>query len=261
MMKVVIVGAGNLATNLGKALFHAGHNLVQVYSRTSESATALADIVGASSTNVLDAIVENADAYIIALKDDALSEIVPQLCKGREESVFIHTAGSISMDCFSGVAKYYGVLYPMQTFTKTREVDFNEIPCFLEYNGIKAKGVIESLAGSITSVKYEMSSDNRKFLHLSAVWACNFVNHCYDVSSEILKRCGMPFDVMLPLLDETARKVHLMSPREAQTGPAVRYDENVIRKQAELLKDTPIFREIYEMMSISINKTSEHDKL
>ena len=99
-----------------------------------------------------------------------------------------------------------------------------------------------------------LSSDSRSYLHLSAVFACNFVNRCYALSASLLERHGIPFDVMLPLIDETARKVHVMPPAEAQTGPAVRYDRNVIDRQTAMLEDNPIMKEIYETMSNSIHK-------
>lgn len=256
-MKIVLIGAGNVATHLGKALFAANHDIVQVYSRTMESAMLLAPVVGAMPTNNLDALAVGADAYIVSVKDSVLVELLPKLCNGREQSVMVHTAGSMSMDVFSGMALHYGVLYPMQTFSKQREVDFSEIPCFLEANDDKALTTIRELADSISNRLFDLSSDDRKYLHLSAVWACNFVNHCYDISQAILSRHDIPFDVMLPLIDETARKVHDLTPREAQTGPAVRYDENVIRAQAQLLRDNPLLRDLYDRMSLSIHKMSQ----
>ena len=109
----------------------------------------------------------------------------------------------------------------------------------------------------MTTKIYQLSSEDRKYLHLSAVFACNFVNHCYAVSYDILKKHGIPFDVMLPLIDETARKVHVLTPQEAQTGPAVRYDQNVIRAQSSLLRDNPLLKDIYERMSMNIHRMSE----
>ena len=158
------------------------------------------------------------------------------------------------MNIFDGLALHYGVLYPMQTFSKEREVNFREIPCFVEANDKYSKDMLLSLAGSISDRIYELSSDDRKYLHLAAVFACNFANHCYALSADVLQKKGLPFDVMLPLIDETARKVHELSPQTAQTGPAVRYDENVIRAQSQLLKDNPIVKDIYERMSLSIHR-------
>lgn len=256
-MRIVMIGAGNLATNLGKALQNAGHDIVQVYSRTWEHAQQLATIIGGAATDDLDSIVDTADVYIFSLKDTALGDVVPKVSKGKAEKLMIHTAGSMPMSCFEGMAVHYGVLYPMQTFSKQREVDFRSIPCFIEGNDSLAKQNIRALAESISGRVYEMSSDDRRFLHLAAVWACNFTNHCYEVSAEILRKHDVPFDVMLPLIDETAAKVHGMGPIDAQTGPAVRFDDNVIRAQAAMMRDNPILKDLYERMSMSIHLAAQ----
>ena len=255
-MKIILIGAGNLATHLGKAMFAAGHDVVQVFSRTMQSATALASEVGAQPVSDISAVRADADLYVVSVKDSALAELVPALCKGKETKVFLHTAGSIPMDVFQGMALHYGVLYPMQTFSKQREVDFSQIPCFIEANDEHALQQIGDVAHQVSSRVYHLASEDRKFLHLSAVFACNFVNHCYALSQEILKDHGIPFDVMLPLIDETAAKVHELDPKEAQTGPAVRYDENVLRAQGALLKSNPQMKDIYDRMSMSIHKLS-----
>ena len=170
--------------------------------------------------------------------------------------VFMHTAGSMPMSMFEQHADHYGVLYPMQSFSKKRALDFHEIPCFLEWNDSRAEEVIKKLAGCVSDAIYEADSDERKHLHLAAVFASNFVNHCYEMTSQLLEKYDLPFDVMLPLVDETASKVHEMKPREAQTGPAVRYDENVMNMHMKMLDDEPLMKKIYETMSQSIHKTA-----
>lgn len=256
-MKIALIGAGNLATNLGAALKKAGHNVVQVYSRTIESANTLAHQLHCAYTNSIDEIVFGADLYIVAVKDDALESLLERLCKGREESLFVHTAGSMPLSVFENVANHYGVFYPMQTFSKGKLVEFNEIPCFIEAEGKESLEILQSLGRSISNKVYELSSEKRKYLHLAAVFACNFANHCYGIAADLLEKQGIPFDVMLPLIDETAQKVHLLAPNEAQTGPAVRYDENVMGKHESLLNDAPIFKELYKLMSISIHERSK----
>lgn len=253
-MKIVLIGAGNLATHLGRALFAAGHDFVQVYSRTMEAASALATRVGGAPTNDINSLTTEADVYILALTDSVLPTLIPTVCKGRETKLFVHTAGSMPMDAFKGMALHYGVLYPMQTFSKSKEVDFNEIPCFIEANDEVSLTTMHALAGDISRDVYELSSDDRRFLHLAAVFACNFTNLCYNLSADILQRHHLPFDVMLPLIDETAAKVHGMKPIDAQTGPAVRYDSNVIRNQAAMLKENPLVKDLYERMSLCIHQ-------
>ena len=252
-MKIVLIGAGNLATHLGKALHAAGHDMVQVFSRTMLSAETLASLLDAEPLTNMAQVRDDADVYIFLVKDSALEQLISQLC-GGEKKVFLHTAGSMPMSVFRGKALHYGVLYPMQTFSKQREVDFSIIPCFIEANDEFALKQIEGLAGQISHRVFQLSSEDRKYLHLSAVFACNFANHCYAASQELLQQHGIPFDVMLPLIDETAAKVHGMTPKDAQTGPAVRYDENVIDKQIQLLENQPYFQKIYDCMSKSIHE-------
>jgi predicted short-subunit dehydrogenase-like oxidoreductase (DUF2520 family) len=253
-MKIVLIGAGNLATNLGKALFAAGHDFVQVYSRTMESASALATLVGGAPTTDIDNINDHADVYIISVTDSVMAELIPKVCKGRERKLFLHTAGSMPMDVFQGMALHYGVLYPMQTFSKNKEVNFSEIHCFVEANDESTMQNVNTLAGSISNHVMTLNSEGRRHLHLAAVFACNFTNLCYNISSDILSKHNIPFDVMLPLIDETADKVHSMDPIDAQTGPAVRYDRNVIRNQASMLKDNPLVKDLYERMSLCIHQ-------
>lgn len=252
-MKIVLIGAGNLATHLGKALHAAGHDMVQVFSRTMQSAETLASLLDAEPLTDMAQVRDDADVYIFSVKDSALEQLISQLC-GGEKKVFLHTAGSMPMSVFRGKALHYGVLYPMQTFSKQREVDFSIIPCFIEANDEFALKQIEGLAGQISHRVFQLSSEDRRYLHLSAVFACNFANHCYAASQKLLQQHGIPFDVMLPLIDETAAKVHGMTPKEAQTGPAVRYDENVIGKQIQLLENQPYFQKIYDCMSKSIHE-------
>lgn len=260
-MKVTLIGAGNLATNLGKALVKEGHSIVQVYSRTMESASALAYLTGGEAVTETDDVSDAAEIYVMALKDSVLPDMIPRICKMiGEDKIVLHTAGSISIDCFCGMARHYGVIYPMQTFSKTRNVDFRKIPCFIESNDIYADEKIRTLAESVSGLVYDLSSEKRKYLHLSAVWACNFTNHCYAVACGLLAKCGLKFDVLLPLIDETAGKVHELSPEEAQTGPALRRDENVMGCQIGLLDDNPLLKSIYDKMSTSIYMSSKKNK-
>ena len=232
-MNVALIGRGRVATHMQKALLKAGHEVTSVNSRTLEE------------------LPQDADIYIISVKDSALQEVISKAVKGREELLFVHTAGSMPLSVFDGYGENGGVLYPMQTFSMDREVDFKEIPLFIEGHDPK----IRQLAESISNHVYELSTADRKYLHLAAVFACNFANHCYTLAADVLQKKGLPFDVMLPLVDETARKVHELHPRDAQTGPAVRGDQNVMQAQEALL-DEPM-RQIYHQLSQSIQ---EHQK-
>lgn len=253
-MEIILVGAGRLATNLGRALKDKQHCIKAVYSRTMSSAEALAKQVDAMPTDDLTRLPLQADAYIIAVKDAVLSDVIPSLCKGREDQVFFHTAGSMPLSVFQNHAQHYGVFYPMQSFSKERQVDFSGIPIFLESSDEKSKTLARTLAESISQQIFELSTADRRHLHLAAVFACNFANHCFALSAKVLEKHGLPFNVMLPLIDETAGKAHSMHPRNAQTGPAIRWDENVINAQKALLADEPEMQQIYDLMSKSIHK-------
>ena len=240
-MKIVLIGRGRLATNLEHALLSAGHEVASINSRT------------------LEALPLEADVYIVAVKDAALVDVIRAATKGRESQLFVHTAGSMPMDIFKGLTVHYGVFYPMQTFSKERLVDFNDISVFLETNDAVSMERLKMLSTTLTTHIYELDSEGRKHLHLAAVFACNFVNHCYALSAEVLAAKGLPFSVMLPLVDETAQKVHELAPREAQTGPAVRGDQNVMQMQANMLAGNPAVKQIYEALSNDIQRLADND--
>ena len=240
-MKIVLIGRGRLATNLEHALLSAGHEVASINSRT------------------LEALPLEADVYIVAVKDAALADVIRAATKGRESQLFVHTAGSMPMDIFKGLTVHYGVFYPMQTFSKERLVDFNDISVFLETNDAVSMERLKMLSTTLTTHIYELDSEGRKHLHLAAVFACNFVNHCYALSAEVLAAKGLPFSVMLPLVDETAQKVHELAPKDAQTGPAVRGDQNVMQMQANILAGNPAVKQIYEALSNDIQRLADND--
>lgn len=252
--KIVLIGAGNVATHLGKEFLKKGMNIVQIYSRTESSAIELAEVLSVPYTTSLGNIVCDADLYIVALKDVVLHELIPLIVKGRENAFFVHVSGSLPMNIWEGYANNYGVLYPMQTFSKQREVDFREVSFFVEANHPTGIEALKDLAGKLSPKVYELTSEQRKYLHIAAVFACNFTNHMYALCDRLLKAQGVPFEVMLPLIDETARKVHELKPQDAQTGPAIRNDKNVIESHLNMLDDEPGLKEIYEMISNSIHR-------
>jgi predicted short-subunit dehydrogenase-like oxidoreductase (DUF2520 family) len=223
-----------------------------------DSATALTRLVGGTATDSIDALPLQADAFIIAVKDSVLTDVIEQLAPQRSGQPLFHTAGSVPMSVF-GEHECHGVIYPMQTFSKERDVDFSCIPFFIEGSNEQACSIARQLAGSVSRNVTLLSSEQRRYLHLAAVFACNFANHCYSLAAELLERHGLPFSAMLPLIDETAQKVHDMSPIQAQTGPAVRYDENVMQAQLELLGDETMMQDVYRLMSSSIHNTHIHN--
>ena len=253
-MEIVFVGAGRVATHLAKALHAGGHRITAVYSRTMVSAEALAAEVNAVPTNLIDALPQKADAFILSVKDSVLKDVISELKKGREQQTFLHTAGSIPMSVF-GQHQHCGVFYPMQTFSKEKSVDFSRVHIFVEGSDAQSLDLARKLAETLSTHVHELTSSERRYLHLAAVFACNFSNHCYALSAQILEAHGLPFESMLPLIKETAEKVETVHPREAQTGPAARRDENVMDAQKALLTDNPQMQQIYEIMSKSIIDT------
>ena len=252
-IKIVLLGAGNLATSLGLALQRAGFSVAQVYSRTQTAAETLAVRLDATAINSLESLSADADVYLLALKDDALASVLPQVCQLNPHAVYAHTAGSVPMNVFEGLAKNYGVFYPLQTFSKQKPLDFSSIPCLIEGANEFSEDVLLQMARALSHDVRLTTSADRRIVHLAAVFGCNFVNLCYSLANETLKRRGLDFGLLLPLIDETAAKVHRLSPKDAQTGPAVRMDKAVMERQMSLIDDAEE-RRLYELMSEMIHK-------
>ncbi len=259
--RIVLVGAGNVATHIGLSLKAKGVDIAQVYSRTADSASALAARLGCPSTDNLSDLCADADMYIISVKDNALVDVIAGMEHCSADALYVHTAGSVPMLVFEHRRPYYGVFYPMQTFSKEKKVDFSQVPCFIEASDDVSLARLKRLAATLSSHVMELSTEKRKYLHLAAVFACNFANHCYAVADALLREQGIPFDVMLPLVDEAAGKVHHLSPVAAQTGPAVRGDTKVMDAQMQLLSDRPEWQELYAMLSGDIqNMNNQRNK-
>lgn len=253
-MKIVFIGAGNLATRLSLAMQRVGMQIGQVYSHTEASARQLATRLGCPWTNDLSVLQEDGDLYVFSLKDTVLSDVISKVKPNN--GMWVHTAGSMPMSVFEGYAQRFGVLYPLQTFSKGRNVNFDVIPIFLEANTDKNADYLKNIASALSENVRFMSSEKRRSLHLAAVFACNFTNHIYTLSYKLLENESIPADVLLPLIDETVSKIHSMPPAAAQTGPAIRYDENVINKHLAMLDD-PDMQAIYRLLSQSIHKEAQ----
>ncbi len=252
LAKIVFVGAGNLATHLATAFFNQGVEILQVYSYTEENAKLLADKVNAAHTASLQNVRTDADIYIYAIKDAFLDQVQVQI--NAPQAWHLHTAGSVPMNVFKETKLKYGVFYPLQTFSKTKQVDFSKIPICLEASCSEGLEILKELATRISADVREVSSAQREKLHLAAVFTCNFVNRMYAIAHDVVSEHGLSFDILLPLIDETAAKVHTLIPRDAQTGPAMRYDENVINKHLAMLNDDS-YKQLYQLISENIYKS------
>lgn len=235
-MRIVIVGRGNVATNLDYAFRRKGVESMMVSSREG-----------------LDAIPQNADVYIYAVRDEALAEVVAQV-HVPERALHLHTSGTMPMSVFGEDKPHAGIFYPFQTFSKAHLIeDFSTVPIFFEARGIDDVSAVYSLALTITSHVYEANQHDRERLHVAGVFANNFSNLMYTLAADILRDTHIPFSALLPLIDETAAKVHTLSPHDAQTGPARRGDENVMQHHLSLLT-TADQRELYRLLSALIQK-------
>jgi predicted short-subunit dehydrogenase-like oxidoreductase (DUF2520 family) len=229
-----------------------GFFIEQVYSRSEKSAKTLAEKLQTNYTNSTKEILKHADVYFVALKDSAFEEVLPQI--NFQNKLLVHCSGSMPLSCLEKYSENIGVFYPLQTFSKAREVDFAEIPVFVEANSPENEKKLVQMAEKISGRASVLNSEKRLNLHISAVFACNFVNHFYTIAAEVLKSKEIPFEVLNPLILETARKVQNLEPVLAQTGPAVRFDENVILKHLDALQEFPEFQKLYELVSECIYK-------
>jgi predicted short-subunit dehydrogenase-like oxidoreductase (DUF2520 family) len=251
------IGAGNLATRLSTALVKNGFSVIQVFSRTERSAKVLAEKVNSSYTISVKDIDKVADIYVVALTDGVVDTILSKI--DIQNKLLIHCAGSMPLSILKKYSSNIGVLYPLQTFSRDREIDFENIPVFVEANTNENEEIILSVARKISTNVSILDSDKRQLLHVSAVFACNFVNYFYTIAADILESEDIPFEVLKPLVMETAQKAITMEPKYSQTGPAVRFDENVMKKHLDLLKNNKVYQELY--MSVSKGIFDFHKKL
>ena len=246
-MKIVMLGAGNVATHLSRTLQLSGFTIVQIYSKTKESAKLLSDLLIVDYTNRLEDVYRNADIYIYALKDSVLMSTISKL--KIPNAIHIHTAGSISLKIFEGQVNQYGVIYPLQTFSKSKEINFKEVPLFVEGSDIETTNLLLTIANQLSEHCYIANSEQRKRLHLSAVFASNFTNLIYSLAEELVNDSNFSFDILKPLIAETADKIKYLSPAKAQTGPAVRFDNTIIDEHINILEQKTDLQNIYRDLS------------
>lgn len=253
-MNIVLIGSGNVASHLGKALKKANHSILQVYSRNLSHAQSLAQQLDAEPINDLDKLNTSADLYILSVKDDAIQQVVSQM--PALVPLVVHTAGSVSVQALSRFVNH-GVFYPFQTFIKDAQLEFSNIPILVEGNTRENTGLLVELGKELSNKVLEADSEQRGALHISAVFACNFVNHMYRMGEAILSETGLPFELLHPLIKETADKAMRMSPAKAQTGPAVRNDQQIIQKHLNYLINNEDLQRIYRLLSESILNTNK----
>lgn len=251
-MDIVIIGSGNVAAVLGRKFIAAGHHILQVVGRNAKAASTLAYEWDTVSTNYQSAINKNADVYIIAVSDDAINEIIAELkLPGK---VVAHTAASVPKEVLKKITEHYGVFYPLQSLRKDMQ-QLPDVPIFYDGSDETTKDILEKLAHSISDEKVvEAGDDARLKLHVAAVVVSNFVNHLYTLAEDYCKKEGLDFKQLLPLIEETASRLKDSSPKQAQTGPAIRHDAETIHKHLELLHNHPQLKNIYVLLTESIQQ-------
>jgi predicted short-subunit dehydrogenase-like oxidoreductase (DUF2520 family) len=252
-MKTALIGAGNVAWHIGRALQDAGHEVVAVYSRTEvsrqELARQLAPAIPLPSTDFGDT---GAEFILIAVPDAALASVAASI-KVPAGAIVAHTSGSQPLSVLQGIAGARpGVFYPLQTFSKDQPVDFKTIPVLLEAQDEQTLQALQEVAATITHGVHLVDSSMRKQLHLAAVFACNFTNHLLGISKELLQNAQLPPTLLQPLIQETIAKAAQQHPFQVQTGPAVRHDQNVIEEHLHMLQGHPLYQQVYQLLTQSI---------
>jgi predicted short-subunit dehydrogenase-like oxidoreductase (DUF2520 family) len=248
-MQTVIIGSGNVAYHMAKAFSLKNIPLMQVFGRNGEELKKISRELNVPySTEQL----QDADLYIICVSDNSVENVSQLITK--KDCLVAHTSGSLPKEILKGAYRKAS-FYPLQTFSKSKELDYEKIPLFIEAENEQDKQLLFEIASKISENVMESSHEKRKYIHLTAVFACNFVNHLFANAKEISDSQVIPFYYFLPLIDETVQKIHEIEPKAAQTGPAVRNDVRILELHEQLLKGESL--EIYKTMNHSIQKMYE----
>ncbi len=248
-MQTVIIGSGNVAYHLAKAFVLNAIPVAQIFGRNEEQLKSISEKLHIPfSTKKLN----EADVYIICVSDQSVEEVSRLITE--KNCLVVHTSGSLPIDILAGEYRKSS-LYPLQTFSKSKTLDYNQIPFFIEAENREDMKTLSDIASAISRNVMESTYEKRKYIHLTAVFACNFVNHLFSRAKEISDAQEIPFDYFLPLIDETVQKIHEIEPKSAQTGPAVRNDKRILELHEQLLKDESL--DIYKTMNHSIQKMYE----
>jgi predicted short-subunit dehydrogenase-like oxidoreductase (DUF2520 family) len=250
---IAIIGTGNLAWHLAPALENAGHTITEVYSRDLHRANKITGrLYVTEAKDNLDFSDSQAEIFIIAVSDHAIPDIADSIIL-PEGSILVHTSGTMPLQTLAySSASYTGILYPLQSFSKSREMDFEEVPFLLESDDPTTLQKLKDLAKSVSPTYYSVKSKDRQSLHIAAVFASNFTNHMIRISEEIMKRQGLDFEMLKPLIIEQISKTLDIGAKAAQTGPAIRGDINTLDLHFQFLNYNEQIAEIYKLISQDI---------
>lgn len=251
MTKISIIGSGRVATQLSKKLYTTGHSIQQIYSRNFKTAQHLAKLVEAQAVQTVDEIQPNAAIYILAIKDDAIQDLIPQL-EVIQDKIVTHTSGTVPSTIFEDYFDNFGVFYPLQTFSDHKEADFDTLPFCIHASNQKTQTTLINLAQSICPNVYAINDHQRASLHVAAVIVNNFSNYLFGIAHDICEQEKVSFDILKPLIRETVAKIEQHTPQTVQTGPAARKDYHTIENHLDFLEKKPIYKEIYQLLSNAI---------
>lgn len=252
-MKISLIGSGRVAFHLAQALLAQGHNIVQVYARDFNKTQKFAEKIQAKACQSLQQF-QSTELIILAVSDSAIAELVKQVHELFPETLMVHTSGSTNIEVISHVHEKAGVFYPLQTFSFERDVDWTVTPLFVEAVADVDQKLLSDLANSLSNRVYQYTSKQRLTLHLAAVFACNFSNYCFDMAKQIVDAEQVDFSLLYPLIVETAKKATENDPKQMQTGPAMRGDQNILAIHQNLLAqaERDDLKEVYQLLSDGI---------
>ncbi|MEJ7625780.1 MAG: Rossmann-like and DUF2520 domain-containing protein [Ferruginibacter sp.] len=257
-MNVAIIGSGNVAATLGRLIAKSEHKVIHIASRDIGHAATLAKEFNAAFSDYKAIGEVNADIFIIAVSDAAIME-----CTGNfnlNDKLVVHTAGSVSMDILKDTSENYGILYPLQSLRKEK-INLPDIPFLIDGNSEEVIQFLEAFVHSLHCISQRTNDNERLKLHAAAVIVSNFTNHLFALAEEFCNKENVPFDLLKPLINETAQRINDLSPGNLQTGPALRKDIITLDKHLKLLGEYPGLRSIYLKLTDSImNYPSEKEQ-
>ncbi len=250
-MNIVIIGTGNVATVLGKLIISKGHKVIEVVGRDQKNTSTLAKVLNANGNINFENICEDGDLYLIAVVDTAIEIVSNQLV--LKNKLIVHTAGSVSINVLNKPGNNFGVLWPLQTLRKEMQ-DIPEIPFVIDANNENTYVKLLSFTKSITETVFRANDVRRVKLHLAAVIVSNLTNHLYTLADDYCQKESLDFKLLIPLIEETGKRIKSNAPINVQTGPAARKDEGTINTHIALLKGSPTLQKIYQLITESIKR-------
>lgn len=256
MSKIGFIGSGNVAYRLAIELKEQGFCITQIFNRTEANATKLCEVTGASYiSNISSFRFEDNDLNIISLSDDVLQYTLQNIYVNS--SILVHTSGSLPIEILKEYSKNYGVIYPLQTINKDKRIDFKSIPILIEAdkesNLLKLQSIVDKLSNNIVVC----NSEQREMVHIAAIFVSNFTNYMYTIGYDLIQSSGLDFEILKPLIQQTALRLGNGSPKQLQTGPAKRADIRIINKHLERLNNFKEYQNLYKILSQKILNQNE----